>query len=151
MKKMKRIFPLAATILMSVNAFGIDNVQALKMALDDEYKAKATYLQVMEDFGSIRPFSNIANSEQRHIEALLPFFDKYGVKAPVNPYLGNIPSYQSVEEACDVGVQAEIENVELYDRIFAMTDDPELIAVFENLQWASQEKHLRAFKRCASR
>lgn len=145
---MKFLLPLLLFISLGAKA-NVDNVQALKLALDDEYKAKATYLQVMDDFGQRRPFSNIVNSEQRHIEALLPFFDEYGIAVPDNPYIGKIPSYESFQEACQVGVAAEIENVKLYDKIFAMTDNPRLIEVFENLQWASQNRHLRAFRRCA--
>ena len=148
---MKAMFPFIFLALLTQNAFANGNADALKLALDDEYKAKATYLKVIEDFGNIRPFTNIVKSEQRHIEALLPFFKKYNLDIPGNPYLGKIPSYSSVKKACQVGVEAEIENVKLYDRIFSMTDDPDLIRVFENLQWASQERHLRAFKRCANR
>lgn len=127
----------------------IDNLKALNMALDDEYKAYATYEQVINDFGSIRPFSRIVQSEARHIEALRPFYTKYNAVMPQNDYLGNITSYNSVSEACQAGVKAEIENVKLYDKIYGLADDPELISVFKRLQWASQERHLRAFKRCA--
>lgn len=126
-----------------------DNIKALKMALDEEYKAKATYLKVMEDFGEVRPFSNIVHSEQRHIEALLPFFQKYNVSVPSNPYLGNVSGYNSFTEACQARVEAEVENVKLYDKIYSLTTDQDLIEVFNQLQWASQNRHLRAFSRCA--
>ncbi len=136
--------------IISLNSFAqINNPKALKMALDDEYKALATYSQVLEDFGETRPFSNIMQSEQRHIEALLPFFQKYNLEIPPNKYLGKMDSYQSIEEACLAGIDAEIENVSLYDTIYAITDDKSLIKVFNRLQSASQNKHLRAFKRCS--
>ena len=137
--------------LFSLSAMASDNVKALKMALDDEYKAKATYLQVIEDFGAQRPFVNIVNSEQRHIDALLPFFEKYGVEVPSNSYIGNIPGFANLKEACQKGGDAEIENVQLYDKLYALADDQDLIAVFNNLQWASQNRHLPAFQRCAKR
>lgn len=152
--KEKQMKPfLVAILLFSAQAYAnsTDNVAALKMALDDEYKARATYVQVMNDFGKKRPFSKIVQSEQRHIEALLPFFEKYETQVPENPHLGNVPRYNSFKEACQAGVDAEVENVSLYDKIFAMTDDAELIGVFERLQWTSQNRHLPAFKRCVSR
>jgi hypothetical protein len=37
----------------------------LMAALDDEYQARATYAQVLEDFGDVRPFSNIVEAEDR--------------------------------------------------------------------------------------
>lgn len=146
---MKIVLLLLALSAQVANADG--NVKALKLALDDEYKSKATYLKVIEDFGDIRPFSNIVKSEQRHIEALLPFFKKYSMDVPENPYIGNISSYSSVKEACLDGIKAEEENVKLYDKIFSMTTDTDLVAVFKRLQWASQERHLRAFQRCVDR
>lgn len=148
MKAFIFLFVIFTTLLPSAKA---SNIEALKLALDDEYKAKATYQQVLEDFGSIKPFANIIRSEQKHIEALIPFFQKYNITVPSNPYLGKIESFASVKEACEVGVQAEIDNVALYDKIFSLTNDADLIVVFERLQWASQERHLRAFKKCVNR
>ncbi|PIE42699.1 MAG: DUF2202 domain-containing protein, partial [Gammaproteobacteria bacterium] len=52
---------------------------ALIEALDDEYKARATYRYVIDTFGPVRPFINIVNAETRHIQALIPLFHKYGV------------------------------------------------------------------------
>jgi hypothetical protein len=142
---------LVITLIISTKTLAIDNVKALKMALDDEYKAKATYMQVISDFGEIRPFSNIIKSEQKHIEALLPFFIKYNENVLTNDYLGNMQSYSSIKEACIAGVKAEKDNVALYDKIFSLTDDEDLINVFKNLQWASENRHLRAFSRCSRR
>lgn len=125
--------------------------EALLRALYDEYKAKAVYQQVMQDFGQVRPFSNIVNSEQRHIDALLPLLKRYGVEVPANPYLGKVGFYNSVKEACLAGVQAEIDNVALYDEIESMVSQQDILDVFYNLRWASQERHLPAFQRCANR
>ncbi len=54
-------------------------IEDLLMALDDRYKARATYRQVLADF-EVRPFSNIVEAEQRHIDALLVLFERYGIK-----------------------------------------------------------------------
>ncbi len=48
-------------------------------AINDEYKACATYRLVISTFGEIRPFINIVEAEGRHIEALLPLFAKYNI------------------------------------------------------------------------
>ncbi len=52
----------------------VDNI--LIEAINDEYKARATYRHVIRKFGEIRPFINIVDAESRHIEALLPLFQK---------------------------------------------------------------------------
>jgi rubrerythrin len=60
--------------------------------------------------------------------------------------------YNSVAEACQMSVAAEIENGEMYQRLLALTSEyPDVQRVFLNLQRASQENHLRAFQRCAER
>lgn len=126
-------------------------VTALREALDDEYHAWTTYDQVIEDFGEVRPFINVRDAEARHIEALLGLFDRYGIEAPENPWPRRVTRYRRVKDACSDAVQAEVENVALYDRLMSSTRRPDLQAVFGRLREASQERHLPAFQRCVSR
>ena len=126
-------------------------VRALHEALDDEYRAWATYDQVIADFGEVRPFSNIREAEARHIEALRTLFLRYGVGVPPNPWPGKVTRYANLRVACEAGVAAEIENAALYERLLASTRRPDILAVFRNLQEASQEHHLPAFQRCVER
>jgi hypothetical protein len=119
----------------------------LMLALDDEYMAHAIYTQVIADFGEVRPFSNIVEAEARHIEALTTLFQRYEVPIPTDTWPGRAPRYESLQEACEAGVVAEIENGELYDRLLAGTSRPDILAVYRNLQEASQERHLEAFRR----
>jgi len=125
--------------------------QALADALDDEYKSHETYAQVIRDFGEVRPFINIVEAEARHIAALLALFDRYGTVPPENRWAGKAPRFKSVHEACMAGVQGEIENVALYDRLLASTRRADILDVFQSLRSASQDRHLPAFQRCAQR
>lgn len=126
-------------------------ISALQEALDDEYRAWATYDQVIHDFGPVRPFINIRDAEARHISALQALFARYGLAIPGNSWPGKIESYRSVQEACAAGVDAEIENDHLYARLLGATRRPDILAVFRNLQEASRERHLPAFRRCVER
>jgi hypothetical protein len=126
-------------------------VRVLHEALDDEYRAWATYGQVIADFGDIRPFANIRDAEGRHIEALLALFARYGLPVPDNSWPGRFERYASVREACEAGIAAEIANAALYDRLLAGTRRADILAVLRNLREASQERHLPAFRRCAQR
>lgn len=127
-------------------------IQALHDALDDEYHAAAVYSQVLNDFGVVRPFLNIRDSELRHIKALLHLFERYSLPILANPWTtGKLPRFASVKEACEAGVQAEIENVALYERILNSTSRADLLQVFRRLQAASQERHLPAFQLAAAR
>ena len=126
-------------------------IAALHAALDDEYHAWTTYDQVISDFGLVRPFSNIRDAEARHIDALLGLFERYGVPVPANPWPGRVERYPTLHDACVAAVAAEIANAALYERLLASTTRPDILAVFGNLQEASQQRHLRAFQRCVER
>ena len=125
--------------------------QALRDALDDEYRAWATYDQVIHDFGPERPFINIREAEARHIDALRALFQRYDLEVPENPWPGRVPRFTSTREACEAGIEAEVENGALFDRLTGSTSREDILAVFRNLKRASQERHLPAFRRCATR
>lgn len=126
-------------------------VQGLLDALDDEYKAWSTYTQVIRDFGEIRPFVNIVEAEQRHIDALLGLCARYVVSPPPNRWPGQVPRHASVREACEHAIGGEIENAALYDRVLQSTDRADITRVYRALQSASTDRHLPAFRRCAGR
>jgi hypothetical protein len=122
--------------------------QALCEALDDEYKARATYQAVVDKFGPVLPFANIIQSEQRHINALLSLFAERGFPIIADLYAEGLAVPASIEEACRAAVEAEIENVALYDRLMAAAaGDDEVLWVFRSLRRASAECHLAAFRR----
>lgn len=126
-------------------------VEVLHEALDDEYRAWATYDQVIADFSEVRPFIKIREFEARHIDALCRLFERHAVPIPENPCAGKVERYESVREACEAGVAAEIANGEMYERLLQATRRPEIVDVLRNLQEASQERHLPAFQRGAQR
>lgn len=124
-------------------------VAALHEALEDEYRAWATYDQVIADFGSVRPFVNIRDAEARHIEALATVFARHGLELPANPWPGKVDRYATVQAACEAGVAAEIANGAMYERLLAVVRQPDVVTVLRRLQEASRLRHLAAFRRCA--
>ena len=136
---------------MDTELLAATEVRALAEALDDEHKAWATYDQVIRDFGPVRPFVNIREAEARHIGALERLYERFGIPTPANPWPGRVRRYESLLEACKDGVAAEIENATLYDRLLAAVQHDDVRRVLGNLQAASQERHLPAFRRCVER
>lgn len=126
--------------------------EALGEALDDEYKARATYRAVLAAFGDVRPFVNIVESEERHIGALGRLFERYGIEMPEDPWPARVSAPESLEAACAAGVEGEIENRALYERLMvAATGHADVEDTFRNLQSASQDNHLPAFERALVR
>ena len=124
---------------------------ALEMALDDEYKAEATYAAVLKKFPEARPFVNIIEAERRHADMVVVHYQAYGMTVPANPYLGQTSAPDTLLAACQLGRDAEIENIALYDRIIPTVQNPAIKQTLTQLQWASRERHLPAFKRCIDR
>ena len=129
----------------------VKTIEVLREALDDEYRARATYQKVIDIFGPVRPFVNIVEAEDRHARALLALFARFAVEPPPDRWAGRVPAPPSLLAACRAGVEAEIENEAMYRHLLRETDHPEVLAVMRRLQQASQERHLPAFQRCLER
>ena len=120
-------------------------------ALDDEYRARATYRKVIEVFGPVRPFVNIVEAEDRHVAALLRQFRRLGAPPPPDVWQGRVKAPGSLGEACAQAVRAEVENHALYSKLLGHVTDPVIRSVMLRLQRASRERHLPAFRRCLAR
>mgnify|MGYP003574398306 CR=1 FL=1 len=125
--------------------------EVLHEALADEYKARDTYRAIIDRYGPVRPFVNIVEAEQSHIDALLPLFEKYGIPVPPEPDPARIVPPDRLLDACSQGVEAELENGAMYDRLLAATEQADARMVLERLQMASRDHHLPAFQRCVER
>lgn len=132
-------------------------IEAIRTALNDEYRAEAFYAAVIRKFGEVRPFANIIEAERRHAQRLERLLEAAGQPAPHNPYLTGelappkVPD--TLVDACRIGVEAEIENAALYDSalIPVVQGFPEVEAAMRDLRAASQDNHLPAFQRCVDR
>ncbi len=127
-----------------------DVEQALYEAIQDEYKARTLYEVTIDKFGAVRPFSMIVRAEEQHISSLKSIYDKYGLDIP-DPENISLSMPDKLSEVCQIGVDAEIANVNLYknELLSKVYEYPDITSVFNNLMNASQEKHLPAFERCA--
>ncbi len=124
--------------------------KALDEAINDEYKALSTYEVVVAKFGMVRPFSMIMGAEEQHIASLKAVYAKYGLEVPANNWATKVSAPETLQEACQVGVDAEIANAALYreNLLPVVKDYEDITLVFVNLMNASQEKHLPAFDKC---
>ena len=124
--------------------------EALDEAINDEYKALSTYEAVISKFGALRPFSMIKGAEEQHIASLKAVYDKYGLTAPKNTWPSQVTAPATLQQACQIGVEAEIANAKLYEeKLLPMVSNYEDIElVFTNLMNASIQKHLPAFEKC---
>jgi hypothetical protein len=123
-------------------------IEALSKAILEEYGALNTYHGVMEQFGEVYPFALVARAEQQHVKVLMRLADRYGVSATANPGLSTPLVVNSISEACEVGVKAEIVDADLYTELMKVTTHTDILRVYTNLQRASLENHLPKFEAC---
>jgi hypothetical protein len=125
--------------------------EMLIFALQDEYAARAEYDYILSTFDITKPFSNIIKSEETHISLILPLFDTYNLSVLEDTSDSHLISIESVEEAFDIGVQAEIFNIDMYNLFLEQDDLPDDVKdVFIKLRDASLN-HLAAFEKNAAK
>ncbi len=125
---------------------------------EEEKLARDVYL-TLYDTWNYNVFSNIAPSEQIHMDSILDLLNKYGIEDPVpadtvgvynNSELTDLyndlvsQGQPSLVDALEVG--GYIEEMDILDllRFIANSDHPDVIAVYERLMMGSRN-HLRAF------
>lgn len=122
--------------------------EMLTYAIQDEYGAYSEYNWIIQTYGAVKPYTNILQAEQTHIDLLLPLFKTYGVAVPDRTEAESHISYPtSLLEAAKSGVQAEIDNIAMYDTFLAQKDLPDDVRdVFVKLRTASTH-HLETFQK----
>ncbi len=125
---------------------------------EEEKLARDVYITLYAEW-SVRAFSNISQSEQRHMDSILGLLEKYGLEDPAlgfgefaNAELQELydtlvaDGLQSKLDALMVG--ALIEEVDMEDIVEAMkrTNKSDILTVYGNLL-AGSENHLNAFVR----
>ncbi len=139
-------------------------IEGLILMRVEEKLARDVYLTLFDTWG-LPIFENIADSEQRHMDAIKNLLDKYGIEDPIEDPGGrggfedlNVGNHdfenlyedltaagnQTVNDALIVG--ATIEDLDIYDleNLLEETVITDITNVYENLVKGSRN-HLRAF------
>jgi hypothetical protein len=124
--------------------------QMLTYAIQDEYLARAEYSFIINEYGPVRPFSNIIHAEEQHIRMLVPLFTTYGFSVPEDNAAEHIVVPKDLKEALETCVQGEIDNIAMYETFLNKQLPDDVRDVFERLQNASGN-HLRAFRNALNR
>ena len=133
--------------------------ESLLYMREEEKLARDVYNAFYDRYG-LRVFSNIAASEQAHMNAVLTLLNRYGLADPAatTPGVFNnadlqalyddliAQGNQSLTEALRAGVLIEETDIADLQDGLALTTHADLRAVYNNLLRASQN-HLRAFSR----
>ena len=137
-----------------------EEYDGLLLMREEEKLARDVYLELSDIWG-VRVFSNIAGSEQTHMDAVLTVMETYHMDDPIqddsrgiftNPELADL--YEQLIEKGSISltdaftVGAIIEDLDIKDlrELLSETENADIIRVYENLEKGS-ENHMRAFIR----
>lgn len=115
-------------------------------AIEDEYKAEAEYEALIDNFGAVKPFTNIVDAEANHIDALEVLFAAYDMPVPENNGDDFVVIPATLAEALQTGIDAEIKNIAIYEDFLKQDLPQDVEDTFTNLMNAS-ENHLASFER----
>lgn len=119
--------------------------QMLAFAVQDEYIARLEYQEIMAAFNVQAPYANIMRSEESHLELLRGIYASRGEEFPADTAAEHLVMPTSLLEAAQNGVQAEIDNIAMYDRFLTFELPADVAAVFTELRNGSVN-HLNAFQ-----
>ncbi|MDG5473292.1 ferritin family protein [Jeotgalibacillus sp. ET6] len=134
----------------ALSSSSLSIAQMLTYALQDEYLAQARYNDILNNLGYIRTFAQIKEAELRHINALIPLFQRYQVPIPEDLSQPFVTTPENNKEAYAAGVQGEIENISMYEKFLSFEIPLDMRTVFSQLRNASLN-HLAAFERGLAR
>ena len=143
------------------NALSDAEIEGLLLMREEEKLARDVYLY-LADYWNHRVFSNIARSEQAHMDQVALLLEAYKLDDPMvtDPEFGEFTNIVlsglyndltaqgtiSLEEAMAVGVAIEVLDIDDLENLIADTNEEAILMVYENLLNGS-EKHLSAFQR----
>lgn len=117
----------------------------LMYAAQDEYLARGEYAAIMEKYNVTRPYSNIMKSEETHLDYLKEIYETYKMEFPKDESSAQLVIPTSLLEAAKIGVQAEIDNITMYEKFLSYNLPEDIKKVFDSLMKGSIS-HLNAFQ-----
>ena len=125
---------------------------------EEEKLARDVYSALSRKW-NLRVFSNIADAENRHFEAIGSMIARYELSDPALPAAGAFSDaglqqlydelvargLRSLTDAMQVGVSIEEKDIDDLNQAMSATDNNDIVTIYGNLMNGSQN-HLAAFK-----
>lgn len=133
----------------------------LEFTLEEERMARDLYTAFGEKWPNARPFQNIPRSEQQHMNLVVAQMDRLGIEHDVENTVPGVFRNQEIQalydgwlargmttqrEAFVAGKELEERDIADIQAVIDRTEDPELVAMYEQLLQGSRN-HLAAFER----
>ncbi|CZE48547.1 hypothetical protein [Campylobacter geochelonis] len=118
----------------------------LQAAIKDEQIAFATYANIVQKFGDIKPFSAIMQTQLKFIQELSYMIKKQG-EEPQEADISDIEEAKSIEEAYEIALVIERKTIRFYEKMISNVQNEEIKDLFYRLQASSYNDNLPAFRK----
>ncbi|WP_246218423.1 hypothetical protein [Litoribacterium kuwaitense] len=92
---------------------------------------------MISTFSPVRTFTKIKEAELRHINALLPLFERYEAPIPEDTSQSLVTTPETLKAAYPAGVQGELDNFAMYERFLSMDLPLDVRTVFTQVRDSS--------------
>ena len=82
-------------------------LEGLHVALDRTYRAWATHARAIADFGRVPALVEMQDAQEHNIDVLARLLRYYGVPVPLNPWIGAVARFASLEDALAAAMVAD--------------------------------------------
>jgi hypothetical protein len=116
----------------------------LEALTETRYSAKF-YAAVAAQHGNKQPFKRLAKVKERHAKRIEKLIDDYNIKGkPRDPDEVSVPD--KVDDACDRGVSQEGRNATVYDKVFDLFDERDIVRVMDRFARKAELRHMPTFR-----
>lgn len=122
---------------------------ALYDALQDAYRTYYTYDAVLDDLGSVAPFSTIVAIEQSYTTTLATLYTTNKLTPPAAVWnAGNVPRFQNLQQACMAAEESEVATQLMFERLLRLNLPADVRQAFEALRTTARTTHRLQFRDC---
>jgi hypothetical protein len=137
-----------AMAVENIDSFTLEEM--LRYSIEDERMALAEYELIMKEFDISKPFSNIIEAEKTHEGLLLELYKTYNFEVPTFVGSEHVIIPETLKDTFDVGIEAEIKNIDMYEKFLSYDLNEDVKDVFIKLRDGSVS-HLAAFRKQAEK
>jgi hypothetical protein len=121
--------------------------QALRIALYDEYAARAFYGGVVEAFGNQRPFVALLRSQNDRIDQLNRLCSRYGVPRPLDPFPAETQISPAWRTNLERAVTGKANSIQLYQALIQQVGEMDAASALAKLNRTAVGNHLPSLQR----
>lgn len=126
-----------------------EEVDAMGVALEQEYKMNAIFDVIVKKYGQAVPFDKIVTPAFRNSTAILQIYQVNALTAPAPAPSAVLPP-ESFSQACQMAMEQVEENIRMYEAYLSTVQHAQVRAVFTSNLQNARGKHLPALAQCAN-